>query len=219
MSRTKVLVVEDHPITRNALKDLLGDCGLFDIAGVFDDGDEAIRAGGDLEPDVIVPDVIMPRKDGINACREDIGLLPETRVLMLTASTEEDAVLQAVAARASVYLLKYSEPDDLVLAILDVAEGRLRFHDHAVGKVFAMLRGKPGVIFDRPSDKLTALELETVKLFASGTTYAEIARAGQQRRDGSQQPLPRPGKVWNQDEAGACLLGSPERPVGRCRGR
>ena len=70
-------------------------------------------------------DVIMPNKDGIDACREIKELLPNTRVLMLTASTEEDAVIEAVAAGATGYLQKYSRPEELVEAVLDVAEGRL----------------------------------------------------------------------------------------------
>lgn len=177
MPRIKVMVVDDHPIMRNALKDLLAERGLFDVVGISDDGDEAIRTARDLEPDVIVMDVIMPGTDGIDACREIMDLLPETRVLMLTASTEEEAVLQAIAAGAAGYLQKYTEPDEFVQTVLDVAEGRLRIPDHAVRQAFAMLRGDRAAFSDRPSDKLTALELETVTQFASGRPFAEIARA------------------------------------------
>ena len=175
--RIKVMVVDDHPIMRNGLRDALEESGIFDVVGVAGDGEEAVRTAGELAPDVIVMDVIMPSKDGIDACREVMELLPETRVLMLTASTEEHAVLQAVAAGATGYLQKYSEPDEFVQAVMDVAEGRLRIPDEAVKKVFAMLRSERGVAFDRPSGTLTALELETVTLFASGKPYAEIARA------------------------------------------
>ena len=175
--RIKVMVVDDHPIMRNGLRDALEESGIFDVVGVAGDGEEAVRTAGQLAPDVIVMDVIMPSKDGIDACREVMELLPETRVLMLTASTEEHAVLQAVAAGATGYLQKYSEPDEFVQAVMDVAEGRLRIPDEAVKKVFAMLRSERGVAFDRPSGTLTALELETVTLFASGKPYAEIARA------------------------------------------
>ena len=175
--RIKVMVVDDHPIMRNGLRDALEESGVFDVVGVAGDGEEAVRTAGQLAPDVIVMDVIMPSKDGIDACREVMELLPETRVLMLTASTEEHAVLQAVAAGATGYLQKYSEPDEFVQAVMDVAEGRLRIPDEAVKKVFAMLRSERGVAFDRPSGTLTALELETVTLFASGKPYAEIARA------------------------------------------
>ena len=86
-------------------------------------------------------DVIMLRKDGIDACREIMELLPDTRVMMLTASSEEDAVIEAIAAGATGYLQKYSRPEDLAEAVLDVAEGRLRIPDEAVRRVFAMVRG------------------------------------------------------------------------------
>ena len=85
-------------------------------------------------------DVIMPNKDGVDACRDIMELLPETRVLMLTASTEEDAVIEAVAAGATGYLQKYSRPEELVEAVLDVAKGRLRIPGEVVREVFAIVR-------------------------------------------------------------------------------
>ena len=85
-------------------------------------------------------DVMMPCKDGVDACREIMELLPEIRVLMLTASTEEDAVIEAVAAGATGYLEKYSPPEELVEAVLDVAAGRLRIPEKAVREAFTMVR-------------------------------------------------------------------------------
>ena len=104
-------------------------------------------------------------------------LLPETRVLMLTASSEEDAVIEAVAAGATGYLQKYSRPEELVEAVLDVAEGRLRISGKVVREVFAMVRGARELASRRASDNLTALERETVTLFASGRSYTQIAEA------------------------------------------
>ncbi len=122
-------------------------------------------------------DVIMPRKNGIEACQEIMELLPDTRVIVLTAATEEDAVIDAVAAGATGYLQKYSSPEELVEAVLDVAEGRLRVPDEAMKRVFAMLRGRRQLVSPQPMDKLTALERETLTRYASGTPYAEIAEA------------------------------------------
>ena len=175
--RIRVMIVDDHPIMRNGLRDALEESGIFDVVGLAGDGEEALKTANELEPDVIVMDVIMPRKDGIDACREVMELLPETQVLMLTASTEEDAVLQAVAAGAAGYLQKYSRPEELTEAVLDVAQGRLRFPEKAVRKVFSMLRGEGSPVARRPSDRLTAAELKTLTLFASGKTYAQIAAA------------------------------------------
>ena len=122
-------------------------------------------------------DVIMPGKDGIDACREIMELLPDTRVMMLTASTEWDAVIEAVAAGATGYLLKYSQPEEFVEAVLDVAEGRLRIPDKVVREVFARIRGERELVSRQPPAKLTALERETLTLFASGKSYTQIAEA------------------------------------------
>ena len=103
-------------------------------------------------------------------------LLPDTRVLMLTASTEEDAAIEAVAAGATGYLLKYSRPEELVEAVLDVAEGRIRIPGKVLREVFAMVRGDRKLASRQASDKLTALERETLTLFASGKSYTEIAQ-------------------------------------------
>ena len=175
--RVRVMVVDDHPIMRNGLRDALEGSGRFVVVGEAEDGEEAVRIVEGLRPQVIVMDVIMPRKDGIDACREIMELVRGTRVIMLTASSEEDSVIEAIAAGATGYLQKYSRPEELVEAVLDVAEGRLRIPDKAVRKVFAMIRGQRKLVSRQNSDKLTALERETLTLFASGRSYAEIAEA------------------------------------------
>ena len=173
----KVMVVDDHPIMRNGLRDTLEASGRFEVVGLAEDGDEALRTVEGLQPQVIVMDVIMPNKNGIDACREIMELLPDTRVLMLTASSEMDAVIEAVAAGATGYLQKYSRPEELVEAVVDVAEGRLRIPDKMVREVFAMVRRDREDVSNRAADRLTALERETLALFASGRSYAEIAEA------------------------------------------
>ena len=175
--RIGVMVVDDHPIMRTGLRDALGASGRFEVVGQAGDGDEAVRTAEELRPEVIVMDVIMPNKDGIDACREIMELLPDTRVLMLTASTEIDAVIEAVAAGATGYLQKYSRPEELVEAVLDVAAGRFRISEQATHEVFAMIRNERQLASRRPSDKLTELERETLTLFASGKSYTEIAES------------------------------------------
>ena len=175
--RIRVMVVDDHPIMRNGLRDTLEASGRCEVVGQAEDGEEAVRTVEEIDPQVIVMDVIMPNKDGIDACREIKELLPETRVLMLTASTEEDAVIEAVAAGATGYLQKYSRPEELVEAVLDVAEGRVRIPDKVLREVFAVVRGDRSLASHQASDKLTALELETLTLFASGKSYTKVAEA------------------------------------------
>ena len=174
--RIRVMVVDDHPVMRSGLTEVLGASGRLEVVGEAGDGEEAVGTAGELKPQVIVMDVMMPRKDGVDACREIMELLPDTRVMMLTASTEEDAVIEAIAAGATGYLQKYSRPEELVGAVVDVAEGRLRIPEEAVRQVFAMIRGERGLASRRRTDKLSALERETLVLFASGRSYVDIAQ-------------------------------------------
>ena len=88
-----------------------------------------------------------------------------------------DAVIEAVAAGATGYLQKYSQPEELVEAVLDVAEGRLRLPDKVVREVFALVRRDREDTSNRALDRLTALERETLTMFATGRSYGEIAEA------------------------------------------
>ena len=171
------MVVDDVPAMRSGLKAALEASGRIEVVGLAGDGEEALAIVEALKPEVIVMDAKMRGKGGIDACREIMELLPETRVMMLTASTEEDAVIEAVAAGATGYLPKYSRPEELVEAVVDVAEGRLRVPDKVVRRVFAMIRGERKLVSRQPSNKLTALEREVLALFASGMPYTEIAAA------------------------------------------
>ena len=175
--RIRVMVVDDHPIMRSGLRDVLEASGRLEVVGQAGDGEEAVRTVQGLGPEVIVMDVMMPCKDGVDACREIMELLPETRVLMLTASTQEDAVIDAIAAGATGYLEKYSRPEELVEAVLDVAAGRLRIPEKAVREAFAMVRNARDLASRQALGNLTTVERETLALFASGTSYAQIAEA------------------------------------------
>ena len=86
-------------------------------------GATAVEVARDLKPNLIIMDVMMPQKDGIEACREITDMLPETKVLILTASSEEDAVVESVAAGATGYLQKYSGKEHLLGIVRDVARG------------------------------------------------------------------------------------------------
>ena len=173
--RIRVMIVDDHPIMRSGLKEVLEASGCLEVVGEAGDGEEAVSTVEALQPDIIIMDVIMPGKDGIDACREIMEILPDTRVLMLTASTEMDAVIESVAAGATGYLQKYSQPEELEEAVLDVAAGRIRIPEQAVKEVFTMVRGERNLVLRHASDRLTERERETVKLFASGRTYSQIA--------------------------------------------
>ena len=177
-TQTRVMLVDDHSIMRDLLKDALEDTGEFRVVAQAADGQEALRlvqeAAPEASPDVIVMDVIMPEMDGIEACRQITELLPDTRVLMLTASNEPDAIVRSIAAGATGYLQKYSGKEQLLATLREVAEGEFRIPGDAARRLSRAVRSGPA---DGSSDQistLTAREREILKLFAEGLTYQEI---------------------------------------------
>lgn len=174
-SGIRVMLVDDHPIVRRGLRDVLEGSEGFEIVGEAADGAEALSRAEETQPDVIIMDVIMPKKDGVEACREVLDLLPDTKVLMLTASTDEDAVIESMAAGATGFVLKYTGSDELVTAVRQVAEGRLQVPDAAVKRVFRLMRSD-GAVTPGPR-MLTTREREILTLFSSGMSYARIADA------------------------------------------
>ena len=129
----------------------------------------------DVSPDVVVMDVMMPKKDGVEACREIMESAPETRVLILTASTEEDAIVEAVAAGATGYLQKETDREQLLSAVRNVALGNLRLPAETVRRAFEAIRG--GGKTEDAAVGLTPREREILVSFAQGMSYARIAEA------------------------------------------
>ena len=120
------MVVDDHSIVREGLKYVLEQSGEFEVVGQAGDGEEAVRVAAELSPDLVVMDVMMPRKDGVEACRDIIEAAPETRVVMLTVANEETAVREAVAAGATGYLQKETDRERLLSTLRGVFCGELR---------------------------------------------------------------------------------------------
>ncbi len=131
----------------------------------------------EVVPDLIIMDVLMPGSDGIDACREIIDALADVRVLMLTASTEKDAVIEAVAAGADGYLQKFTGTEQLLAMVRDVAGGEYRMPRDVMRRVFRRLRHLPEEI-DSPRRKaLTSREKEILTQFAKGMSYSAIAES------------------------------------------
>lgn len=173
--RKRVLVVDDHPVVGEGIRQMLNHSGEFDVVGVAADGEEAIRMAQELAPDVVVMDVIMPAKSGIDACREIIELRPDTRVLMLTASNSSEAVVESVAAGATGYLIKDSGADRLVETLQDVAEGRFQLTADELRRAAGRIRKDS--LMSRPLDPsvLSPREKEILVKFCEGMSYAQIA--------------------------------------------
>ena len=174
--RIRVMLVDDHEIMRAGLREVLERAGDFEVVGQAGDGAAATRAAQHHRPDVIIMDVMMPIKNGIDACRDITEVLPDTRVLMLTAASEEDAAVEAVAAGATGYLQKYSGKEKLLRTVRDVAQGEYRIPGDVIRRVLAGFRtGEPQQT--HALNGLTVREREILALFARGLSYAAIAQA------------------------------------------
>ena len=148
------------------------------VVGHAGDGHEAERVAKSVVPDLIIMDVLMPGKDGIEACREISDSLPNTSVLMLTASTEKNAVLEAVAAGAAGHVQKFTPTEQLLTTARDVAMGEYRMPRDAMRRVFARLRNSPEQSADPPKrNKLTQREREILVQFGKGMSYTAIAES------------------------------------------
>ena len=172
--RIRVLLADDHSIVREGLQSMLERSEEFEVVGEARDGVEAVEAASKLSPDVIVMDVMMPRKDGVEACREIMESLPDTKVIMLTASTEADAVIEALAAGAAGYLQKVAGMDQLLSTVQGAAAGETRLPTEVVRRVFDRIRSaaKSKQVLD-----LTPREKEILVSFCRGMSYAAIAEA------------------------------------------
>ena len=175
--KTKVMLVDDHEIMRDGLREVLLRSGDYEVVGEAADGEAALKVAQEIKPDVIVMDVIMPLKNGIDACREINETLPGTRVLILTAATEEDAAIEAVAAGAIGYLQKYSGKQELLRTLGDVARGEYHMPANVIKRVFADLRTSAQRVKTPGPRRLTVREREILTLFAQGLSYAKIAES------------------------------------------
>ena len=173
----KVMLVDDHEIVREGLREVLEGAGNFEVVGQAADGQMAVEMASELQPDVVVMDLIMPVKNGIDACREIMDELPATRVLVLTMSTEQDAVVDSLAAGATGYLQKVCGRQEFLSAVRDVAAGEYRIPSDAMRRVLAGIRTAPRPSGGSTVESITVRERELLALFARGRSYAEIGEA------------------------------------------
>lgn len=171
----RLLVVDDHEVVREGLVALLSRREEFQVVAEAGTVAEALAAARRFEPDLVVMDVRLPDGSGIEACREIRAELPTTRVVMLTSYPDEEAVLSAILAGASGYLLKQVRGRDLVSALEAVGRGDSLLDPAVTERVLERVRRMAnGNERDELSD-LTAQERKILLLVADGKTNKEIA--------------------------------------------
>jgi two-component system, NarL family, response regulator DevR len=171
----RLLVVDDHEVVRQGLVALLDRREGLDVVAEAGTVAEAIAAAARYEPDIVVMDVRLPDGTGIEACREIRAARPETRVVMLTSYPDEEAVLSAIIAGASGYLLKQIRGRDLVAALESVGGGGSLLDPAVTEKVLQRVRQAASGGADDELADLTAQERKILLLVAEGKTNKEIA--------------------------------------------
>ena len=167
------MIVDDHAIVREGIAEVLEQSGEFVVVGQAGDGEEAVDRVQEVRPDVIIMDILMPVKNGIEACREIVAALPDTRILMLTAANQQSAIVQAVNAGATGYLQKFSGKAMLLSTVREVADGKFRIQGEATKK---LVTGLNVPVPPRELDRLTAREQEILRMFTRGMSYEKIAQ-------------------------------------------
>ncbi|MGZ4598754.1 MAG: response regulator [Oryzihumus sp.] len=176
----RVLVVDDHVLYRRGLELVLGQEADIDIVGEAGDGHEAIRRTEELLPDVVLMDVRMPRRSGIEACTAIKELVPSTKIVMLTISDEESDLYEAVRAGANGYLLKDVPGEQIADGIRAVSTGQSLISPSMASKLlseFALMIKRHEERPAMPVPRLTERELEVLKLVARGMANRDIAKA------------------------------------------
>ena len=176
MTKIKVLIVDDHQIVRQGLRTFLELQEDVLVVGEAEDGQVAVEMMQQLNPDVVLMDLVMPRLDGISATRQVKSLGSNVKVIALTSFTEDDKVFPAIQAGASSYLLKDVSPDDLVEAIRAVYRGEARLHPDIARKLMEQVAHQTSSPRESHVDDLTERELEVINLVAHGLNNQEIAK-------------------------------------------
>jgi len=177
-AKTKILLVDDHPLLRKALKDLLEKEADLVIVGEAGDGEEAVRLASQILPDVVIMDVSMPNLDGLQATQQIKATCPNIAVLVLTVHTDDECILEILQAGAAGYLVKSAFGEQVVQAVRAVASGDMILSP-LIGKRLlkqaARFPTRPVLL--EAGEKLSTRELEVLKLTARGLSNKDIALA------------------------------------------
>ncbi len=173
MNRIRVMIVDDHSVVRKGIEMLLSTEPSIKIVGEAAGGQEAIAKAKDLQPDVIVMDLVMPEGDGITAIAAIKGRMPDTRILVLTTFGDEASVTAAIQAGADGYLLKDAGGEALLNSIRAVRRGDVPLDPHVARHLVrgtATGRATPGGVH------LTQREMDVLRLVAGGLSNRQVAK-------------------------------------------
>jgi DNA-binding NarL/FixJ family response regulator len=165
----RVLIVDDHPLVRRGLSSLLNGVPDINVIGAAADGEEAVGYVTEERPDIVLMDISMPGMDGFEALRRLLKAVPGTRVVMLTSFSDHDLVIEAIDTGAIGFLLKDSDPNDLINGIRAAARGESPLSPKAAKELLGERARR------RPVDDLTQRERDVLTLVGRGMSNKQIA--------------------------------------------
>jgi NarL family two-component system response regulator LiaR len=174
--KIKILIVDDHQVVRQGLRTFLELQEDVVVIGEASNGLDAVEQVRQLQPDVVLMDLVMPKLDGIAATERVKSLGLSTKVIALTSFTEDDQVFPAIQAGASSYLLKDVSPDALVEAVRAVHRGEARLHPDIARKLMEKVAQPTSSTRSPYTEDLTERELQVIRLVAQGLSNHAIAQ-------------------------------------------
>ena len=172
--KLKILIADDHPLLREALRHALDREKDVEVIAEASDGEEAVKLASELKPDVVVMDIVMPKLNGIEATKKIKEIAPNIAILILTAYDDEEYVLGLLDAGAAGYLLKSARGRDLVEAIRAIRSGESVLHPNIIAKLLKRAMTAP-VEEHKHTELFSERELQILKLVALGRSNKGIA--------------------------------------------
>jgi DNA-binding NarL/FixJ family response regulator len=171
----KIMLVDDHEVVRLGIKALLSNYPTYEVVAEAAGADEAVATAREYEPDVIIMDIRLPGKSGIDATKDIIADLPDTKIIMLTSFAEDDLLFDAINAGAYGYILKQIGSDDLINALEAIGRGEALLDPALTQKVFRRVREASRKATDEAFATLSDQEIRILSLISEGKTNKGIA--------------------------------------------
>ena len=167
-----ICIIEDIKDIQEGLKNIIESDSRFHLKGCFENAEDAIKKLPHLQPDVVITDINLPNKSGIDCIRETRNKLPDTQFIMFTIYEDNDQVFDALKAGASGYILKNTSPDKLVESLIEIHNGGSPMSPKIARKVLSSFSGKQNL---DDSEQLSYREIEVLEYLSKGFLYKEIA--------------------------------------------